>query len=123
RGELRRPPGHPAGGLEELDVLGVRARPAALDVGHAVLVEHPGDPELVGEAQGDVLALGPVAERRVVEGDGSVGRCGRHRSDPVVTVAVDMVTVGAATGVSGAARRIAILATVASATARGPTRV
>ena len=64
-----------AGGLEELDVLGVRARPAALDVGHAVLVEHPGDPELVGEAEGDVLALGAVAEGRVVEGDGAVGRC------------------------------------------------
>ena len=50
RGQLRGLPGHRPGGLEELDVLRVRAGPAALDVGHAVLVEHPGDPQLVGEA-------------------------------------------------------------------------
>ena len=83
RGQLRRLPGHAAGGLEEVDVLGVRARPAALDVGHAVLVEHPGDAQLVGEGEGDVLALGAVAEGRVVERDGPVG--GGHRPGaPVV---------------------------------------
>ena len=37
--------------------------------GHAELVEHPGDPQLVGEREGDVLALGAVAQGRVVEDD------------------------------------------------------
>ena len=60
---------HRPGGREELDVLGVRARPAALDVRHAELVEHPRDAQLVGERQGDVLALRAVAEGRVVEDD------------------------------------------------------
>ena len=60
-------------GREELDVLRVRARPAALDVGHAVLVEHAGDAELVGQAEDDVLALGAVAEGGVVEDDGRRG--------------------------------------------------
>ena len=72
RPEGGQPGGLPAdlpGGREELDVLRVRARPAALDVGHPVLVEHPGDPELVGQRQDDVLALGPVAQGRVVEDD------------------------------------------------------
>src|SRR4029078_6781257 len=67
--ELGGLPRHPASGLEELDVLGVRARPAALDVRHPELVEHPGDAELVGGAEGDVLALGAVTERRVVQDD------------------------------------------------------
>src|SRR5262249_32101194 len=66
-------PAHGPRGGEEVDVLGVRAWPAALDVGHAVFVEHPGDAQLVGERQRDVLALRAVAERRVVEGDGAIG--------------------------------------------------
>ena len=73
-GQLRPLPADRLRGREELDVLGVGAGPAALDVGHAVLVEHPGDAELVGERQDDVLALGAVAERRVVEDDGRGGR-------------------------------------------------
>src|SRR5204863_5798394 len=55
---------------EEVDVLRVRAGPAALDVGHAVLVEEAGDAQLVGEGERDVLALRAVAERRVVQDDG-----------------------------------------------------
>ena len=68
-GQLRPLPAHRPGGREELDVLGVRARPAALDEGHPELVEHPRDAQLVGQRQGDVLALRPVAQRRVVEDD------------------------------------------------------
>src|SRR5665811_2426001 len=56
-------------GGEEVHVLRVGAGPAALDVRHPVLVEHPGDPELVGEREDDVLALGPITEGRVVEDD------------------------------------------------------
>src|SRR3989304_4362238 len=63
------------GGCEEFDVLGVGARPAALDVGHAVLVEHACDADLVGQRQRDVLALGAVAKGRVVEDDRRI--CGR----------------------------------------------
>ncbi len=68
------------GGREELNVLRVGAGPAALDVGHPVLVEHPGDPQLVGEREDDVLALGPVAERGVVEDDRRENRRGRRRA-------------------------------------------
>ncbi len=80
-------PGHLLGGREELDVLGVGAGPAALDEGHAVLVEHPRDTDLVREREGDVLALGPVAKRRVVEDDRPIeGRYvfGAHVALPVV---------------------------------------
>ena len=80
RGELGGLPAHRPGGGEELDVLGVGARPAALDVGHPVLVEHPRDAQLVGERQRDVLALGPVAQGRVVEDDRGVAR--GHAGDP-----------------------------------------
>ena len=62
-------PGHRAGRREELDVLRVGAGPAALDVGHAVLVEHPRDADLVGERERDVLALRAVAQGRVVQDD------------------------------------------------------
>src|SRR5207249_3367121 len=85
--ELRGPPRHRPGGGEELDVLRVGAGPAALDVGHAVLVEHPGDPDLVGERKDEPLALGPVSERRVVEddrgADGAGVRLG-HRAGPAM---------------------------------------
>ena len=85
-------PGHRPGGREELDVLGVGARPAALDEGHAELVEHPRDAQLVGERQRDVLALGAVAQGRVVEDDRGVGRsipCScRHRGAERSTTAV-----------------------------------
>ena len=74
--ELRVLPGDLAGRREELDVLGVGARPAALDEGHAVLVEHARDAQLVRERERDVLALGAVAEGRVVEDDRLVGHGG-----------------------------------------------
>ena len=82
RGQLGRLPAHLPGRREELDVLGVGARPAALDVGHAVLVEHPGDAQLVGEREGDVLALRAVAQGRVVEDDRAVG--GAHAGTPAL---------------------------------------
>ena len=80
RGELGGLPAHRPGGREELDVLGVGARPAALDVGHPVLVEHARDAQLVGERQRDVLALGPVAQGRVVEDDRRVGALARSHA-------------------------------------------
>src|SRR5213078_968637 len=61
-------------GAEELLVAWVRARPAALDVVEAEVVEALGDAELVLEREGDVLGLRPVAQRRVVELDAPHGR-------------------------------------------------
>ena len=52
---------------EELGVLGVGAGPAALDPGDPEPVERAGDLDLVVHRQGEALALGAVAERRVVE--------------------------------------------------------
>ena len=75
RRELRALPAHLAGRREEVDVLGVRARPAALDERHPELVEHPRDAQLVGERQRDVLALRPVAQGRVVEDDRARRSC------------------------------------------------
>ena len=72
-------PAHRAGGGEELDVLGVRARPAALDERHPVLVQHPRHAQLVGQRQRDVLALGAVAQGRVVQDDRAVVRRRRRR--------------------------------------------
>src|SRR2546426_3425738 len=61
-------------GAEELLVARVRARPAALDVMDAEVVEPLGDAQLVLEREGDVLGLRPVAQRRVVELDAPHGR-------------------------------------------------
>src|SRR5262245_58348205 len=87
RRELRGLPALLASLREELDVLGVRARPAALDEREAELVEHPGDAQLVGQGERDVLAMGAVAKGRVVEGDGEVG----HRRGPRGTGEPDRV--------------------------------
>ena len=54
---------------EKLDVLLVRAGPAALDVVHAEGVETLGNAELVGEGKMDAFTLCAVAERGVVERD------------------------------------------------------
>ena len=70
-----------AHGLEERRVARVRARPAALDVVDAEGVEPLGDAQLVLEREGDVLALAPVAERRVVELDRA--SCGRTALPPM----------------------------------------
>src|SRR5205823_2046547 len=72
--DLRVPEAEALAGPEELLVARVRARPAALDVVHAEVVEALGDADLVLEREGDVLGLGAVAERRVVELDASHGR-------------------------------------------------
>src|SRR6266446_2403846 len=61
-------------GAEELLVARVRARPAALDVTDAEVVEPLGNAQLVLEREGDVLGLRPVAQRRVVELDPPHGR-------------------------------------------------
>src|SRR6266566_133223 len=61
-------------GAEELLVARVRARPAALDVMDAEVVEPLGDAQLVLEREGDVLGLRPVAQRRVVDLDPPHGR-------------------------------------------------
>src|SRR6266571_1441873 len=61
-------------GAEKLLVAWVRARPAALDVVDAEVVEPLGDAQLVLEREGDVLGLRPVAQRRVVELDPPHGR-------------------------------------------------
>src|SRR5664279_2777150 len=78
RGQAGADPGHRPGGREELDVLGVGAGPATLDVGHPVFIKHARHAQLVGEGQGDVLALRAVAQGRVIEDDrlvrGLVGR-------------------------------------------------
>ena len=55
------------GAAEELGVLRVRARPAALDVAHAEPVELPGDRELVGDREVEPLLLGAVAQGGVVD--------------------------------------------------------
>ena len=52
---------------EELGVLGVGARPAALDVAHAELVEVAGDRQLVGDGEVEPLLLGAVAQGGVVD--------------------------------------------------------
>ena len=52
---------------EELGVLGVRARPAALDEPDAEVVEVPRDGQLVGDREVEPLLLGAVAQRRVVD--------------------------------------------------------
>src|SRR5581483_3360225 len=58
------------GTLEELVVLRVRPRPAALDVVHAEVVELLRDTELVVDGERDALELRAVAQRRVVDLDG-----------------------------------------------------
>src|SRR5437870_6996003 len=67
-------------GAEELLVARVRARPAALDVVEAEVVEPFGNAQLVLEREGDVFGLGPVAQRRVVELDASHGRVSGARA-------------------------------------------
>src|SRR5438132_7650306 len=71
---LRVPEARALDGAEELLVARVRARPAALDVLDAEVVEPLGDADLVLEREGDVLGLRPVAQRRVVELDAPHGR-------------------------------------------------
>ena len=55
--------------LEELQVLRIGARPAALDVMNPELIEPLRDPQLVGEREIDALALGTIPERGVVDFD------------------------------------------------------
>ena len=57
---------------EELGVLRVRARPAALDVAHAEAVELPRDRQLVGDREVEPLLLRAVAQGGVVDVEGAV---------------------------------------------------
>ena len=68
-GELRVPQRQLAGGraAEERLVLGVGARPAALDETDAEVVEVRGDRELVLDRQRQTFTLRAVAQRRVVD--------------------------------------------------------
>ena len=69
-----------AGAAEELGVLGVRARPAALDEAHAQAVDVPRDGQLVGDGEVEPLLLRAVAQRRVVDVEQVAG----HRKPLVV---------------------------------------
>ncbi len=64
---------------EELRVLGVRPRPAALDEPDSQLVQVPRDDELVGDREVEALLLGTVAQRRVVDLDGLGGAAAHGR--------------------------------------------
>ncbi len=54
---------------EELQILGVRPRPAAFDVRHSELVQFLGDPDFIFAGKGNSLALGSVAQGRIVDFD------------------------------------------------------
>ena len=73
--------------LEELDVLGIGARPAAFDVVHAERVEALGDAQLVRDGERDALALRAVAQRRVVDFDLSGHPCNLNGLKPASIVA------------------------------------
>ncbi len=80
RRDPRVAPRHATRRCEEVGVLGVRARPAALNEGHAKVVEAAGNLELVGHRHGQPLALGAVAKGRVVEEHGPAIRIRRTGS-------------------------------------------
>ena len=62
-------PGHLGGALKELDILGVRARPAAFDEGHPQVVQPAGNVQLVVAREGDIFALRAVAQGGIVDLD------------------------------------------------------
>ena len=79
------------GPVEELRVLGQRARPAAFDEAHTQRVQQPGNGELVGHRVRNPLSLGAVAQRGVVEvelvtegGAGGTGAGHRRSSKSVL---------------------------------------
>ena len=50
-------------------IFGIRARPAALDIIHAQVVQQFGNPNFVGDGKRDAFALCAIAERRIVDRD------------------------------------------------------
>src|SRR5450759_3570235 len=66
-GELRVLPLDRSGSREEVDVLRIRTRPAALDVSKAELVQSTGDLDLVRERDDQAFALRSIAQGCVVE--------------------------------------------------------
>ena len=72
-----------AGAAEELGVLRVRARPAALDEADPEPVDLPRDGQLVGDGEVEPLLLRAVAQRRVVDVEQVAGhRLVSHRGGP-----------------------------------------
>ena len=65
-----RSPSSDLGAPEELGVLGIGARPAALDVADAELVEVPRDVQLVLDREVEALLLSAVAQGGVVDVEG-----------------------------------------------------
>ena len=76
-----------AGAAEELGVLGVRARPAALDEPHAQAVDVPRDGQLVGDGEVEPLLLRAVAQRGVVDVEQVAWSRGWSSEDPWSLVA------------------------------------
>jgi hypothetical protein len=68
-GEAGLPQLETVGAGEEVRVLGIGARPTALDVVDSEVGEAPRDRELVLDGERDVLTLGTVAQRGVVQED------------------------------------------------------
>jgi hypothetical protein len=87
RRDRRGGPRDVAGAAEELDVLGVGARPAALDERDAERVELLRDAELVAALERDPLALRAVAQRGVVDRDRRGDRRVDHGSGAVSAAA------------------------------------
>src|SRR5208283_5651610 len=53
--------------LKKIAVLGIGARPAALDIMDPELRQLPGDADLVGQGQGEIFRLGAVPQGGVVD--------------------------------------------------------
>ena len=114
---------------EELLVLRVGLRVAALDPAHAEPVELLGDPELVLDGERDALELGAVAQRRVEDLDRPLGApAGSRSASPTqlhpVLVLVDLaahdpaVLLGDGRGHRAGARDLAVVDGVDRATPR-----
>lgn len=52
---------------EELNVLGIRSGPSALDEMHTKFIELMRDAKLILDGEADVLRLGPIPQRRIVD--------------------------------------------------------
>ncbi len=94
------------GPREELDVLGVRAGPAALDEGDTEVIELLGDAQLVVDGERQALLLAAVPQNGVedVDGLGQVGN-GEVVGVGAVAVRVGMAYPAVAVGVAGGVSR------------------
>ena len=80
--------GHLADVLEKSDVLGIGARPAALDVVDPQFVELLGDADLVLDQKGDILGLGSVPQGGIVELDQTHRSFLPHRARAITRIAL-----------------------------------